>query len=156
MDRLQRRALNEKHKRQQERPEKAPNKPAKRRTALKGTSAKQKDKNALLHQVYDEMAASQEHVCTGCGRRDVPLSHSHIIARSRRPDLIAAPDNITYQCLSMGQLKGCHDTWEHGDFEQKKMLEDFEDRMLYIYRTDIKYFNLLLLKWGVEEHDIFN
>lgn len=154
MDRLQRRALNQKHSRGADTPEKAVLKPAKRRSPLKAVSGKQRDKNALLHEVYDLMAgAGAEARCTGCGttRR---LSHSHIIARSRRPDLIQDPANISYQCLSWGAETGCHDVWEHGSYAAKCRLRDFGVRLDYIRTADPEYFHLLLLKWGVSEHEL--
>ena len=51
--------------------------------------------NLHLNKVYDEIALEREHKCTGCGRYDVPLSHSHLIPRSRRKDLITNKRNIT-------------------------------------------------------------
>ena len=54
---------------------------------MKKVSNKQKKINNKLKKVYREIAETRGHYCTGCGRSDVPLSHSHIIPRSRRKDL---------------------------------------------------------------------
>ena len=53
---------------------------------MKAISNKQKAINKELKKVYKEIAEEREHKCTGCNRYDVPLSHSHLIPRSRRKD----------------------------------------------------------------------
>lgn len=97
---------------------------------------------------YQIMAEAKEHKCTGCGRyyNQVPLSHSHIIPRSRRPDLAADFLNITYHCMSMGENIGCHDVWDNGSPEEKQMLMDYAENMDYIRKVDKEYYNLLKLK----------
>ena len=93
-----------------------------------------------LNKVYDELALEREHKCTGCGRYDVPLSHSHLIPRSRRKDLITNKKNITYHCLSMGKRKGCHSIWETSD---RVTLLDYFDNLETIKELDIDYYNLI-------------
>ena len=63
---------------------------------MKRVSDKQKNINKQLKKVYEDLAHERGAYCTGCGRSDVPLSHSHLIPRSRRPDLITDKRNITY------------------------------------------------------------
>jgi DNA mismatch repair protein MutH len=46
----------------------------------------------------------------------------------------------------MGENLGCHDIWEHGTTEEKKMMMDYEENMDYIRRADREYYNLLKLK----------
>ena len=99
-----------------------------------------------LFAVYQLMAESREHKCTGCDQYNVPISHSHIIPRSRRGDLTTEINNLTYHCLSMGENIGCHDIWDNGTAEEKKMLIDYEQNMEYIERVDKEYYNLLRLK----------
>ena len=95
-----------------------------------------------LNKVYDELALEREHKCTGCGRYDVPLSHSHIIPVSRRKDLQLKKDNITYHCLSMGQQrKGCHEMWESKS--ERSMLLDYHKNLEYILETDSEYYFLI-------------
>lgn len=113
---------------------------------LKKISKKAQKKRQELFKVYSEIAETREHKCTGCGRYNYSLSHSHIIPRSRRPDLTTDIKNITYHCLSMGEIIGCHDIWEHGTMEEKKMLLDYESNMDYIKSVDDEYYNLLKLK----------
>ena len=71
---------------------------------MKRISNKQKEINKRLNKVYTEIAYERGHYCEGCGRTEtaVPLSHSHIIPRSRRKDLICVKENIQYLCLSLG------------------------------------------------------
>ena len=97
--------------------------------------------------VYRMMAEAKDHKCTGCGRwsNQVALSHSHIIPRSRRPDLVADYSNLTYHCLSLGGI-GCHEIWENGTTEEKQMLLDYDANMAYIKSVDEEYYNLLQLK----------
>ena len=55
---------------------------------MKKISDKQKKINKELKEVYKKMAIDKPHYCTGCGRGDLPLSHSHLIPRSRSRALI--------------------------------------------------------------------
>ncbi len=98
------------------------------------------EQNKLLKKVYKEIADERGHYCTGCGRSDVPLSHSHLIPRSRRQDLITDKNNITYHCLSMGGRKGCHDIWDSAD---KYKLLDYHKSMEYILSMDTEYYFLI-------------
>lgn len=111
----------------------------------KPISIKQKQRNIEITDTYREMARVRERMCTGCGTTQ-RLSHSHIIPRSRRKDLEANIDNLTYHCLSIGDIRGCHDIWEHGTMEEKKSLYDFEQNMQYIKSVDEVYYRLLSLK----------
>jgi len=118
-------------------------KPIKSRTRLSQMSTKQRQVARDLADVYKEISIMRIKVCTGCGTEH-RLSHSHLIPRSRRKDLEASHANITYHCLSMGDTKGCHDIWEHGSIDDKKMLNDFEKSMQYIKAVDSEYYYLLL------------
>jgi diadenosine tetraphosphate (Ap4A) HIT family hydrolase len=107
---------------------------------VKKVSSKQQKINKELKKVYQEIATERGHYCTGCGRSDVPLSHSHIIPRSRRKDLITDKNNITYHCLSMGDRKGCHDIWDSTD---RHTLLDYHKNMEYILENDTEYYFLI-------------
>ena len=109
---------------------------------MKTISKKQKAIKIKLIAVYKQIAEERDHYCTGCGRYDVPLSHSHYIPRSRRKDLETNINNITYHCLSIGETKGCHDLWD-GNITDKKKLLDFDDAMEYIKKTDKEFYNLI-------------
>ena len=109
---------------------------------MRKVSKKQAKINKELKRVYKEIADERGHYCTGCGRRDLPLSHSHYLARSRRPDLITDKENITYHCLSMGDRKGCHDLWEGGVADKQKLL-DYPKAMEYILQNDTELYFLL-------------
>tara|TARA_R100000664_G_scaffold8713_1_gene14377 strand:+ start:1423 stop:1758 length:336 start_codon:yes stop_codon:yes gene_type:complete len=108
---------------------------------MKKISKKQAAINRELKKVYKEIAETRGHYCTGCGRSDVPLSHSHYIARSRRKDLETDPKNITYHCLSIGERKGCHQMWE-GSLEERQRLLDYPLAMEYILEVDPELFFL--------------
>ena len=108
---------------------------------MKKISKKQAAINRELKKVYKEIAETRGHYCTGCGRSDVPLSHSHYIARSRRKDLETDPRNITYHCLSIGERKGCHNLWEGGLSEKQRLL-DYPKAMEYILEEDPELFFL--------------
>ncbi len=109
---------------------------------MKAISKKQSKINRELKKVYEYIAETRGHYCTGCGRSDVPLSHSHYIARSRRKDLETDPNNITYHCLSMGERKGCHQLWEGGIADKQKLL-DYPLAMEYILEKDTELYFLL-------------
>jgi hypothetical protein len=108
---------------------------------MRKVSKKQSAINNKLKKVYKEIAETRGHYCTGCGRSDVPLSHSHYIARSRRKDLETDPRNITYHCLSIGERKGCHNLWEGGLSEKQRLL-DYPKAMEYILEEDPELFFL--------------
>ena len=109
---------------------------------MRAVSKKQAAINKELKRVYKEIEETRGHYCTGCGRSDVPLSHSHYIARSRRKDLETDIDNITYHCLSIGERKGCHQLWEGGIADKQKLL-DYPKAMEYILENDTELYFLL-------------
>lgn len=113
-----------------------------KRTPIKKVSSRQREKNKSIAKAYQQMAEELPPKCTGCGTAS-NLSHSHIIPRSRRSDLVDVVENITYHCLSAGSKIGCHDIWEHGTMDEKRQLRDFDKLMTYIKRTDEEYFYLL-------------
>ena len=109
---------------------------------MKKISSKQREIRRKLNKVYSEINYERGHFCEGCGRTegDVPLSHSHIIPRSRRADLICIKDNIQYLCLSMGERKGCHEMWES---RNKSKLLCYHKNLEYILEMDIEYYFIL-------------
>jgi diadenosine tetraphosphate (Ap4A) HIT family hydrolase len=107
---------------------------------MRKISKKQNNINKELKKVYKEIELERGHYCSGCGRSDVPLSHSHLIPRSRRPDLITDKRNITYHCLSMGERTGCHDIWE--GIKRDRLL-DYPKNMEYILEVDPEYYFLI-------------
>ena len=107
---------------------------------LKRVSKKQSKINKRLKEVYKELSLERPQYCTGCGKSDVPLSHSHLIPRSYNKSLETNKDNITYHCLSMGERKGCHEIWEGKDRSQ---LLDYMKNMETILQLDESYFFLI-------------
>lgn len=109
---------------------------------MKRTSKETKIKKELKR-IYAEIADDRGHYCCGCGRSDVPLSHSHIIPVSRRKDLQLVKDNITYHCLSLGQgtRRGCHEMWESRS--ERSMLLDYHKNLEYILEHDPEYYFLI-------------
>ena len=108
---------------------------------MRKVSSKQQKINRELKRVYRIMSETRGHYCTGCGRSGTGLSHSHIIPRSRRPDLQTDINNITYHCL-IGQYgsKGCHQMWESKD---RVRLLDYHKNMEYILQNDTTYYFLI-------------
>ena len=106
-------------------------------------SDKQKAVNKELRRVYKQIELERGKYCVGCGRSylSVPLSHSHIIPRSRRRDLITDERNIQYLCLSIGERKGCHDIWETKS-ERNKLL-CYHSNLEYILEVDTEYYFLI-------------
>jgi len=109
---------------------------------MKRISNKQKEIKKRLNKVYAEIAFERGHYCEGCGRTEaaVPLSHSHIIPRSRRSDLICSKKNIQYLCLSIGNRRGCHEIWESRD---KTKLLCYHKNLEYILEVDTEYYFLI-------------
>ena len=110
-----------------------------KRVDVKAISKKQKKLNRRLSIIYDQIAEERGHYCTGCGRT-TNLSHSHLIPRSRRKDLVTDKRNITYHCLDMGERKGCHTIWESKD---RCMLLDYHKNLEKILEMDVEYYYLI-------------
>ena len=109
---------------------------------MKKVSKKQSKINNELKKVYKLISETRGHYCTGCGRSNVPLSHSHIIPRSRRPDLVCDINNITYHCLiGPDNSKGCHSIWES---KERYKLLDYHKNMEYILENDLEYYYLII------------
>lgn len=106
---------------------------------MKKISNKQAKINRELHKVYNEIAEEREHKCSGCDRYDRPLSHSHLISRPRRPDLITCKTNIVYHCLDTPEGEGCHNIWEH---KKGIGLLDYDANMAIIKELDPGYYEL--------------
>lgn len=105
---------------------------------VNGKSKKQKDTDKAYFATTDRMRKENPQECTGCPSKDIDgLTHSHLIPRSRRPDLIAEYKNITYHCVE------CHSKWESVDRVQ---LLDYERNMLIIKDLDEEYYQILLMK----------
>lgn len=109
---------------------------------MKKISSKQRKENKLLAKVYKEIADERGHYCTGCGRGDIALSHSHIIPRSRRKDLVLCKQNITYHCLGDETRTGCHQLWESNLNDKQKLL-DYHKSMEFILEEDAEYYFIL-------------
>ena len=107
---------------------------------VKKISDIQKKINIELKKVYKDIELERGHYCSGCGRSDVPLSHSHIIPRSRRRDLITDKNNIQYLCLSMGERRGCHELWES---KNKTKLLCYHKNIEYVLEKDTEYYFLI-------------
>ena len=109
---------------------------------MKKVSKKQSKINNELKKVYKLISETRGYYCTGCGRSNVPLSHSHIIPRSRRPDLVCDINNITYHCLiGPDNSKGCHSIWES---KERYKLLDYHKNMEYILENDLEYYYLII------------
>jgi len=104
-----------------------------KRTPIRRKSKKQSAIDRQLRDVYIEMCETRRHICTGCGSPH-QLSHSHLIPRSRRRDLVADINNITYHCLP------CHKKWEAG--VNANEMYDYHSNMDYIKSVDSEYFNI--------------
>tara|TARA_Y100000361_G_scaffold135283_1_gene135051 strand:- start:632 stop:970 length:339 start_codon:yes stop_codon:yes gene_type:complete len=107
---------------------------------MKTISKKQSQVKRKLNKIYKEIANERGAYCTGCGSSIYPLSHSHIIPRSRRPDLVTDKRNITYHCMDTIDRKGCHNIWESR--ERYKLL-DYHKNLEYIKEIDTEYYYII-------------
>ena len=107
---------------------------------MKKVSDKQKNIKRRLAVIYNELSEERGHYCTGCGRTG-NLSHSHLIPRSRRKDLVTDKRNITYHCvIGPNGTKGCHQLWES---KERVKLLDYHKNMEYILEVDTEYYFLI-------------
>jgi 5-methylcytosine-specific restriction endonuclease McrA len=87
-----------------------------------------------------EAIANDTYFCKGCGRGDVALDCSHIIAVSQRLDLQLDKDNINLLCRS------CHDIWGNGDIVKMLKLNSFKKDVEYILKHDNERFEKIMTK----------
>jgi len=106
-------------------------------------SAKKTKQNNELHRVYQEMdleaVQGEGIICSGCGR-GLKVDHSHILSRKQHESLITDPDNIVYDCKSIGEHKGCHDKWEEKNPSELLKLKNIGYRLEYVMKHDSKLF----------------
>lgn len=117
-------------------------KPLKRPQPMKNFSKKRNSEENRYRELQRRLL-TEDSVCHGCGTRE-NLSFSHLIPRSRRPDLIADERNVVLHCMDYGERKGCHSKWEEGDVT----LPDYERNMKAIKQMDLQYYELLRLNRG--------
>ena len=110
--------------------------------ALRQYSKKKEKANRKKLKTYKELGETR--VCETCGRNDLPISRSHLIPVSQRPKLEAVAENIVLECY--GQSDSCHYIWENGQWEDKAMLNNFDERMIRIKELDESYFNQIISK----------
>lgn len=146
----------EKHKQKEKKktpPVKAKKAPDQEKLGIFGTLKKKyhkikpmTDKRAEAHrkmlEAYKRIDASREKCCEGCGRGDVPLSHSHLLSKYDRLDLVADENNIRLHCF--GNYHACHETWERGVPSEVIEMLDFEENLEYIKATDKQAYNTIL------------
>jgi hypothetical protein len=100
-------------------------------------------------ETYDKIGQDRAKFCQGCGRWDVPLSHSHIIPQARckvlgKTELIWDKDNIHYHCFN--DSSSCHLKWETGNpVELIKML-DLEENIFYLEKHDPEGLKKIMIK----------
>jgi hypothetical protein len=119
-----------------------------KKTRPHSKSREQAEIDKQLRLVYEEIAREREHVCTGCGTTR-NLSHSHLISRGKRRDLICNKQNIKYHCLSTPDRVGCHQIWE-SDAERRILMNDYEENMVIIKELDPQEYEML--RWKEEEY----
>lgn len=115
---------------------------------MKNFSNKRQKVQNSYNLILKEIKREREEKCEGCGNLKY-LSPSHLIPRSRRPDLIADKRNIRFHCMEgLFGKKGCSIIWESGSLEEKQGMFDFEENIEFIKEVDLEYYNCLIgKKW---------
>jgi hypothetical protein len=98
--------------------------------------------NYELTKTYEEIALERVHQCNNCECR-YPLSHSHLVPKSRDARLATVKENIVYHCLSGPNGPGCHDQFSSMDVV---FMKDFEHNFRIIYKLDPQYFWIRVTK----------
>lgn len=113
------------------------------KSQLRRSTAKKDKQNRLYREVCIEIDSERGLVCESCGTTQ-SLSHSHLIPRSRRQDLIAEKKNIKIQCTErVDGSRGCHQRYESGD------IGDFIDKdeiLLLVKELDKQFYYLKFVK----------
>lgn len=107
------------------------------KTPLKKVSTKKAA--ALVKLAKTKVKKREEAVrwCEGCGRSDLPLSHSHILSVANYPHLEADPENLVYECYSeRGDEReySCHTITEVGTLEMQESLSNWPKKLRYILK----------------------
>ena len=91
-----------------------------------------------------EKKDNDEYFCSGCGNPNT-LSLSHLIRRSRRPDLVDVKENMALHCMvGLDGGEGCHQKWE--TMEGMVELDDFDDNMKIVRRLDPELYWIIVGK----------
>jgi hypothetical protein len=114
----------------------------KKASKIKHVSNKRAIIERELRLVYNKIDNERELCCEGCGSYVKPLSHSHLLSRYFRPDLIADPQNIRLHCF--GDYNSCHEKWERGSPLDIVSMLDFRDNLMYIRGVDVGAYNNII------------
>ena len=117
----------------------SPGRPTLKKSRLNPVSKKMKGLLSDYVKIKKDKIQNESSECRGCGGPNA-APNSHIIGRSKREDLIASSENITWHC------RKCHDIWDGSDWDKKKRMNDFDSNMKYIKGADPEYYNLLINK----------
>lgn len=92
----------------------------------------------------NEKKENDEYFCSGCGNPNT-LSLSHLIRRSRRPDLVDVKENMALHCMvGLDGGEGCHQKWE--TIEGMSDLMDFDRNMSIVRRLDPELYWIIVGK----------
>jgi hypothetical protein len=94
------------------------------------------------NKAFDKMHEGERY-CRGCHSYSRPLSRAHLIRISLRKDLEMELNNMAYLCLSVGDIRGCHEIWDDSNLDEKKKLLCFNEFMQYIKEKDELLYNRL-------------
>lgn len=107
-------------------------------------STKQKTINEKLTEIKKSLIVKYQSRCQGCGVQTTCLELSHIIRRSKRPDLVVEKDNCTLHCN--WALNQCHRKWDSGNIELMMSLKDYKKNTAYIQKVDTSIYESLMEK----------
>lgn len=109
--------------------------------SIKPVSKKKSKALTAKKKAYQAMDDKSLKYCSGCGRSDRTLSHSHLIPVGQYPQFEAVEENIVYDCMSDMNGKGCHDIWEHGSAKEKEKLLNYQHRIKVVISLCPEYFH---------------
>lgn len=115
--------------------------------SIKKISNKKAERDREMHKTYKKIDSTRDPVCEGCGRGDLPLSHSHILSQATRSDLAADEDNIRLHCF--GNHHACHEKWERGIPDEVVHMDDFKENLSYIEMMDKPKFRKIVVNFEV-------
>lgn len=104
-----------------------------KKTPLKKVSSKRAKRNREKTKTYEELDKDFNGVCSGCGQRKWPITHSHLVPESYNADLVSEKKNIRHHCME------CHLKWEVNSREASEML-DYTKNIQRIKELDYSYY----------------
>lgn len=115
------------------------------RSPIKKRSYKKAEEDRILAGIKSDKIKEHGRVCESCGYQGY-VDLSHLIGR-RKKKFVVDRRNLILQCALYTFGKGCHDFFEHCDYEKIRQFDNFHEIMLRIREMDEGHYWTLVHKF---------